>query len=189
MELADSLTEIKTVCACGRKATVNARIDGRGRIVTEGSQVLLGGNDPYGETIPRWQCTEQIAGNVLNTFTSPAKADDYRHIIPCIRQYTADNRLLLLGNQASEIFYATETLPYLGNTHLEEITGDLLTKQLNRQEQKYHQLPVVVFLNQEYFNLDEETEGVQEQLKQWMNTHHYKMMVDNEHLTLYQPAP
>ena len=47
MELADSLTEIKTVCACGRKATVNARIDGEGRIVTEGAQVLLGGNDSY----------------------------------------------------------------------------------------------------------------------------------------------
>ena len=47
MELADSLTEIKTVCACGRKATVNARFDENGRIVTEGSQVLLGGNDCY----------------------------------------------------------------------------------------------------------------------------------------------
>ena len=47
MELADSITEIKTVCACGRKATVNARIDGRGHIVTEGSQILLGGNDSY----------------------------------------------------------------------------------------------------------------------------------------------
>ena len=47
MELADSLTEIKTICSCGRKATVNARIDERGRIVTEGSQVLLGGNDRY----------------------------------------------------------------------------------------------------------------------------------------------
>ena len=47
MELADSLTEIKTICACGCKATVNARIDGDGRIVTEGSQVLLGGNDRY----------------------------------------------------------------------------------------------------------------------------------------------
>ena len=47
MELADSLTEIKTVCACGRKATVNARIDEQGRIVTEGSQILLGGNDRY----------------------------------------------------------------------------------------------------------------------------------------------
>lgn len=47
MELADSITEIKTVCECGRKATVNARIDGNGKIVTEGSQVFLGGNDAY----------------------------------------------------------------------------------------------------------------------------------------------
>lgn len=47
MELADSMTEIKTVCACGRKATVNARIDGEGNIIYEGSQVLLGGNDSY----------------------------------------------------------------------------------------------------------------------------------------------
>ena len=47
MELADSITEIKTVCACGRKATVNARMDERGNIVTEGAQVLLGGNDRY----------------------------------------------------------------------------------------------------------------------------------------------
>ena len=47
MELADSLTEIKTICACGRKATVNARIDGSGRIITEGDQVFLGGNDSY----------------------------------------------------------------------------------------------------------------------------------------------
>ena len=47
MELADSITEIKTVCACGSKATVNARIDAEGKIVTEGSQILLGGNDSY----------------------------------------------------------------------------------------------------------------------------------------------
>lgn len=47
MELADSITEIKTVCACGRKATVNARIDANGRIITKGEQVFLGGNDSY----------------------------------------------------------------------------------------------------------------------------------------------
>ena len=47
MELADSITEIKTVCRCGSKATVNARIDAAGRIVTEGAQVMLGGNDRY----------------------------------------------------------------------------------------------------------------------------------------------
>lgn len=47
MELADSITEIKTVCACGRKATVNARIDQNGRVITQGDQVFLGGNDSY----------------------------------------------------------------------------------------------------------------------------------------------
>ena len=47
MELADSITEIKTICECGRKATVNARFDDSGRIVTEGDQVVLGGNDRY----------------------------------------------------------------------------------------------------------------------------------------------
>ena len=47
MELADSITEIKTVCACGSKATVNTRIDGNGNVITEGAQVMLGGNDSY----------------------------------------------------------------------------------------------------------------------------------------------
>lgn len=46
-EVADSITEIKTICQCGSKATVNARIDGDGYIITEGDQVVLGGNDRY----------------------------------------------------------------------------------------------------------------------------------------------
>lgn len=46
-EAADSITEIKTICSCGKKAIVNARIDGEGKIVTEGGQILLGGNDSY----------------------------------------------------------------------------------------------------------------------------------------------
>ena len=46
-EIADSVTEIKTVCSCGDKAIVNARIDGNGRVVTEGGQILIGGNDSY----------------------------------------------------------------------------------------------------------------------------------------------
>ena len=47
MEIADSITEIKTICECGRKATVNARFDDNGRVITEGAQVVLGGNDRY----------------------------------------------------------------------------------------------------------------------------------------------
>lgn len=47
LEVADEITEIKTMCECGKKATVNARIDGKGYVVTEGAQVFLGGNDSY----------------------------------------------------------------------------------------------------------------------------------------------
>ena len=47
MELADEIQEIKTICDCGAKATVNARIDSNGHIITQGAQVVLGGNDSY----------------------------------------------------------------------------------------------------------------------------------------------
>ena len=47
MELADVIEEIKTMCDCGAKATINARIDSNGYIVTQGAQVVLGGNDSY----------------------------------------------------------------------------------------------------------------------------------------------
>ena len=46
-EVADSIAEIKTICECGSKATVNARFDELGNITTEGDQVCLGGNDRY----------------------------------------------------------------------------------------------------------------------------------------------
>ena len=45
-ELADSIQEIKTICDCGSKATVNARVVD-GFVVTEGAQVLIGGNESY----------------------------------------------------------------------------------------------------------------------------------------------
>lgn len=46
-EVADSITEIKTICACGKKAIVNARIDANGHVLTQGGQILIGGNDSY----------------------------------------------------------------------------------------------------------------------------------------------
>ena len=46
-ELADSVSELKTVCTCGGKAMVNARMDKDGAIITEGEQFLLGGNEMY----------------------------------------------------------------------------------------------------------------------------------------------
>ncbi|MEC3948992.1 thymidine kinase [Sphingobium sp. HWE2-09] len=45
--LADTLTEIKTVCDCGRKATMNLRVDAAGQAIQQGAQTEIGGNDRY----------------------------------------------------------------------------------------------------------------------------------------------
>ena len=47
IELADTIEEVKSICGCGQHAIINARLDGKGRVVTEGREVLLGGNDRY----------------------------------------------------------------------------------------------------------------------------------------------
>jgi thymidine kinase len=47
LALADALVEIKSVCECGRKATMNLRVDAAGRPIAEGAQVEIGGNDRY----------------------------------------------------------------------------------------------------------------------------------------------
>ncbi|HIA43178.1 MAG TPA: thymidine kinase [Gammaproteobacteria bacterium] len=44
---ADNLKEIKTVCWCGRKATMVVRLDSKGNILSEGQQLEIGGNEKY----------------------------------------------------------------------------------------------------------------------------------------------
>jgi thymidine kinase len=47
LALADTLVEIKSVCGCGRKATMNLRVDADGKPIAEGQQTAIGGNDLY----------------------------------------------------------------------------------------------------------------------------------------------
>ena len=47
LTLADDLEEMKTICRCGRKATMNVRFDEFGERVTAGAQIEIGGNDRY----------------------------------------------------------------------------------------------------------------------------------------------
>ncbi|MEL6505873.1 MAG: thymidine kinase [Pseudomonadota bacterium] len=47
LALADNLREIRTICWCGRKATMVVRLDGEGRIIDEGEQVSIGGEESY----------------------------------------------------------------------------------------------------------------------------------------------
>lgn len=46
-ELADTIEEIKSYCSCGQKATINARFDDNGKMLMDGEQVQIGGNETY----------------------------------------------------------------------------------------------------------------------------------------------
>jgi thymidine kinase len=47
LAIADELREVRTICHCGRKATMVVRLDGAGNVVREGAQVAVGGNEKY----------------------------------------------------------------------------------------------------------------------------------------------
>lgn len=61
---ADNLTEIKTICHTGRKATMVVRVDGNGRAVKDGPQVEIGGNDRY-VSVSRGEFKKIMAGEGL----------------------------------------------------------------------------------------------------------------------------
>jgi thymidine kinase len=47
LAIADELREVRTICHCGRKATMVARLDASGKVMREGAQIEIGGNDKY----------------------------------------------------------------------------------------------------------------------------------------------
>lgn len=62
LTLADDLEEMKTICACGRKASMNMRLDAQGRRVREGEQVVIGGNERYRGVCPSCFYADDAAG-------------------------------------------------------------------------------------------------------------------------------
>jgi len=66
LALADSLVELKAVCECGKKATMNLRIDEAGKAVRAGEQTEIGGNERY-IALCRKHFMEKMAGSAPNT--------------------------------------------------------------------------------------------------------------------------
>jgi thymidine kinase len=64
LTLADDVEEMKTICACASKATMNMRIDAQGRRVKEGEQVVIGGNERYRAVCPACFYTDEDSGAV-----------------------------------------------------------------------------------------------------------------------------
>ena len=47
LAIADELKEIKTICHCGKKANMVVRVDSNGKVLKEGAQIEIGGNEKY----------------------------------------------------------------------------------------------------------------------------------------------
>lgn len=65
LEIADSIQEMKTICDCGKKAIINMRISD-GKIVTEGEQILVGGNESYKSVCRR--CYKDYKSRYKNSY-------------------------------------------------------------------------------------------------------------------------
>ena len=69
LALADSLREIRTICWCGRKATMVVRRDGDGKVIDEGAQVAIGGEESYVSLCRRhWEDRDVGPSNQLKMF-------------------------------------------------------------------------------------------------------------------------
>ena len=89
-----------------------------------------------------------------------------------------------MGNQASEYYYATGLLPFLGNTQMGTYTGNTMLKRLDRQYGIYGQLPVIVFLTQD-LNMVDGADSVQAALTRWMKGHAYRKVYSDNYMEIY----
>lgn len=53
LALADDIEELKNICTCGKKATMNIRVDEQGKRIKEGEQISIGGNESYRQACGR----------------------------------------------------------------------------------------------------------------------------------------
>lgn len=81
LAVADALVELKSVCMCGRKATMNARIGGDGRAVRHGAQTEIGGNDRY-IALCRRHFAEALAGTLILSAGSDGDGQIARTTMP-----------------------------------------------------------------------------------------------------------
>lgn len=71
LAIADKLVEMKTICHCGRKATMSLRVDSNGKAVSSGEQISIGGNDKYVSCCRKhWLQALQDAGEQPSFFDS-----------------------------------------------------------------------------------------------------------------------
>lgn len=132
----------------------------------------------------RANCLARIHSPRLNVLTSEKTAYHYNLAIPAIETHLTENRLLFIANQASELYYATNSLPFTGHVQTIIYTGDRLIDRLNDRLRYFHDYPLIVFLAQD--NPSTEVPEVQATTLKWMGKHDYRLVYDDGFTRLYK---
>lgn len=141
------------------------------------------GATAYGEDYPRSETFTQALSGTLNTMTDADRAVRYRNEVARIRQYAAGNNLLLIANQASELYYATGLLPFTGNTQMGTYMGETLVQRLDSQHERYGRLPLIAFIKRGHDTDD--MDEFRQTLHPWMVRQGYHTVYDDDDIELF----
>ena len=153
-------------------------------LVIAATMVYKMGVYAYGESEPRTSTFTPALPGTLNTLTDSERAQRYRNEVARIMEYGRGNDLLLIANQASELYYATGKLPFLGNTQTGAYTEDALTARLDDQLNFYGgRLPLIVFINRGHDSDD--MAQFRKYLFPWMDSHRYTPVYHDDDISIY----
>lgn len=137
----------------------------------------------YGAQGTRMDCTTRIDDSRLNVFTNYDKAELYSHSIKAINNYKSNN-FMVLGNQISELYYATKTLPFLGHTQTVIYQDNALEKRLDNKLAQFGEYPLIVFINAcEPYDYEVRNKVI---LLKWIRKHGYKLAHSDKYITIYR---
>lgn len=137
-----------------------------------------------GEECLRTETTVVAIPGSLNVMTSPDRAKRYQNEVSRIKQYGEGNPLLLIANQAAELYYATEKLPFTGSTQIATFMNEKLTERLDQQHAYYRQLPLVVYLEQKR---TDGMEAFRQTLGPWMKHNGYQSVYKDDDMEIFKP--
>ena len=136
----------------------------------------------YGERTSRIHCFSIIQPSRLNVMTEEKKAVKYQKAIAAINKYAQTNQPLLLTTQASELYYATYKMPYLGHVQTIIYQGKLLEQRMEERLHHFGHFPLITILNIDKKPYEIDNEKI---IKVWMEKYHYKQIYKDDYITIY----
>ena len=136
----------------------------------------------YGESAARVHCFSMIQPSRLNVLTEKDKAYKYQRAISAIQKYSIANQTLLLSTQASELYYATNKMPYLGHVQTIIYQGKRLEQRMDERLAHFRTFPLIATLN---ITKKPHEIANEKLLTAWMEKYHYQQVYKDNYISIY----